>query len=454
MGNPHILVIPYPAQGHVIPLMELSQNLAKHGFKVSFVNTEFNHKRVMDAFAKKVDADELVQLVSIPDGMEDGESRNQLGKLTESICQVMPKELKQLIEKTNRLEDKITCVVADVNVGWALEVAAELGIHGAAFWPGSALLLSLTFSLQKLMDDGVIDANGTPIDKDKVIQLSPTTPGMYPTNFVWACLGDLFTQKIIFDYMRRNNKAAKEADWLICNSTHDLESGAFNLAPEILPIGPVSASSQLGDLAGSLWPEDETCLQWLDRQQPGSVIYVAFGSLTTFDQIQFQELALGLELSNRPFLWVVRPDITVGKHDVYPEGFRNRVAIRGRMVGWAPQRVVLSHPSVACFLSHCGWNSTIEGASNGVPFLCWPYFADQFLNESYICDFWKVGLRFKRGERGIITREEIKTKVEQLLGDEKTKGRALALKETVKRSVNEGGSSNRIFKNFTEWMKS
>ncbi|XVF14383.1 hypothetical protein REPUB_Repub09cG0054200 [Reevesia pubescens] len=456
MRNPHILVIPYPAQGHVIPLMEFSQNLAKHGFKVSFVNTEFNHKRVIDAFAKKVDVDqELVQLVSIPDGMEYGESRNQLGKLTKSILQVMPKELKKLIQKINRLENgEITCVVADVNMGWALEVAAELGIHRAAFWPASALLLALTFSLQKLMDDGVIDENGTPIDKDKLIQLSPTTPSMHPQDFVWACLGDLYTQKVIFDYMRRNNKAAKEADWLICNSTHDLEPGAFTLAPEILPIGPVSASSQLGDLAGSLWPEDATCLQWLDQQPPGSVIYVAFGSLTIFDQIQFQELSLGLELSNRPFLWVVRPDITEGKGDIYPEGFLNRVATRGQMVGWAPQRMVLSHPSVACFLSHCGWNSTIEGASNGVPFLCWPYFADQFLNDTYICDFWKVGLKFKRDERGIITREEIKTKLEQLLGDKKFKEKALELKEMATISVNEGGCSNKIFKIFTEWMKS
>ena len=161
MGNPHILAIPYPAQGHVTPLMELSHNLVKHGFKITFVNTDFNHKRVKDAFGNKVDGEGPIHLVSIPDGMGVGEDRNHLGKLTDGISQVMPGELKELIKRINILEDdKITCVIADVNMGWALEVAAELGIPGAAFWPASAVLFALIFSTEKLLDDQVIDENG------------------------------------------------------------------------------------------------------------------------------------------------------------------------------------------------------------------------------------------------------------------------------------------------------
>ena len=161
MGNPHVLVIPYPAQGHVIPLMELSQNLAKQGFRISFVNTEFNHKRVMDAFGKKVDENGLIHLVSLPDGLEDGEDRNQLGKSIEKLCQVMPRELKEFIEKVNRSEnDKITCVLADLNMGLSLEVAAELGIRRAALWPASVFQLVWCLSIPKLIDDGLIDENG------------------------------------------------------------------------------------------------------------------------------------------------------------------------------------------------------------------------------------------------------------------------------------------------------
>ena len=154
-----------------------------------------------------------------------------------------------------------------------------------------------------------------------------------------------------------------------------------------MPIGPLPASNRPGNSAANFWPEDQTCLEWLNQQPPCSVIYAAFDSHTMYNQTQFQELALGLELSNMPFLWVVRPDSTSdGKNDAYLKGFQDRMGNRGRIVGWAPQRKVLGHPSVACFVSHCGWNSTVDGVTNGVPFLCWPYFADQFLNGTYICD--------------------------------------------------------------------
>ncbi|PRQ53391.1 putative hydroxycinnamate 4-beta-glucosyltransferase [Rosa chinensis] len=124
------------------------------------------------------------------------------------------------------------------------------------------------------------------------------------------------------------------------------------------------------------------------------------------------------------------------------------------MVGWAPHQKVLAHPSIACFLSHCGWNSTLEGLSNRVHFLCWPYFADQFLDKSYICNVWKVGLKFDKNENGIIPTGEINKKVEQLLGDENFRARASKLKEMAMTRVKEGGQSNKIYKNFIEWMKS
>lgn len=144
-----------------------------------------------------------------------------------------------------------------------------------------------------------------------------------------------------------------------------------------------------------------TCLKWFDQQQPNSVIYIAFGSFTVFDRILFQELALGLQLTNRPFLRVVRPDVTDNSNDDgYQKGFQDGVGTRGQMVGCAPQQKVLSHPSIACFLRHCGWNPTTEGVSNGLPFLCWPYFAEQFLNESYICAIRKVGQRFNKTKMG------------------------------------------------------
>lgn len=161
MGNPHILAIPYPAQGHVIPLMELSKCLVNHDFKVTFVNTEYNHKRIMNAMGDTSDIGDQINQVSIPDGMEAWEERNDLGKLCEAILSVMPGKLEELIRKINQVEgDKIVCVIADENCGWALDVAEKMKIRRAAFWPAAVALLAVGFSIPKLIHDGIIQDNG------------------------------------------------------------------------------------------------------------------------------------------------------------------------------------------------------------------------------------------------------------------------------------------------------
>ncbi|WCJ25612.1 UDP-Glycosyltransferase superfamily protein [Euphorbia peplus] len=453
MRRPNILVIAYPAQGHVLPMMELSQCLVKHGFKITFVNTEYNHDRVLNSLLEKDYIGEYINLVSIPDGMECMEERNNLGKLTDSLFNYVPGKLEELIRKINESEDdneKVSCVIADENNGWALEVASKMNIRCAAFWPASAALLAFMFQVPNLIDDGIVDNNGAPLKHQK-IQMAPGMPSINTENLVWRCIGDEITNRIIFDALQKNSETVKLAEWIICNSAYDLEPGAFTLAPKILPVGPLLSNTRQGHSAGCFWKEDTECLKWLDQHPPNSVIYVAFGSFTIFDKAQFQELALGLELTGKPFLWVVRPGITT-EANVYPEGFEDRVANQGIMVEWAPQQKVLSHPSVGCFMSHCGWNSTMEGVANGVPFLCWPYFADQFVDETYICDVWKVGLNFERDEFGIVRREEIKSKVEKVLSDEKMRGRVEELKEIAMISVGEYGHSNKIFSNFIQWL--
>lgn len=278
-------------------------------------------------------------------------------------------------------------------------------------------------------------------------------PSMRSAEFGWTCMGTLDTIKILFKYTVKAVEAAKAAQWELCNSTKELESSTLNMFPNLVPIGPLLASNRLGKQAGHFWQEDSTCLTWLDQQAVGSVIYVAFGSFTIFNQAQFLELALGLELTNRPFLWVVRPGLTKETSDTYPNGYMDRIGTRGRIVSWAPQQEVLAHPSVACFLSHCGWNSTLEGVSNGVPFLSWPYFADQLINKTYICDIWMNGLGFQKDKNGIIGREEIKDKVDQLLNNSDFKTRAINLKEKVMNSINENGCSHKNFKRFIQWIE-
>lgn len=112
----------------------------------------------------------------------------------------------------------------------------------------------------------------------------------------------------------------------------------------------------------------------------------------------------------------------------------------GRRLGG--QQRVLAHPTVACFVTHCGWNSMMEGARHGVPFLCWPRFGDQFCNRSYACDVWRSGAELRADERGVVAKEEVRDKLERLLGNEGIRTRALLLKSAARASVAGGGSSH------------
>ncbi|XP_073274755.1 UDP-glycosyltransferase 83A1-like [Primulina huaijiensis] len=448
MGKPHVLMIPLPAQGHVIPLLELATVLAKHGVQVTFVNLDIIHSRIVDTSSPHI------HLVSISDGLESHE-RLVPGRCIEVWYDSMPQKVEQIIKENSVSEDeKFSCVISDQSLGRIQQVAKKMGIASVAFLPAAAASLVLGFNIPKMIENGIIDGEGTPL-KQEIIQFAPTMPNMVSSDFTWVNTRILSRQKAIFNIMMQNDEAIKSADWTICNSIQDLEPGAFSLAPNVVPIGPLLASIEPGNSAGHFLEHDSTCLDWLDHQPVHSVVYAAFGSTTIFSPSQFRELALGLELTGRPFLWVRRSEnSTTGVgNQAFPEGFLKRISSRGLITNCAPQQKVLSHPSIACFLSHCGWNSTVESVSNGVPMLCLPYFADQFINRSYITDIWKVGLPFEHDDGGIIGKEEIKNRVDQVLGDHVFKQRALQLQKIIQDSASKGGNSYENLTNFVKWIQ-
>ncbi|KAF3789879.1 UDP-glycosyltransferase [Nymphaea thermarum] len=449
--KPHVLVIPFPLQGHVMPLMELSHRLAGRDFPVTFVNTEHIHERLMAAARhRKPSSDDFagkVKMVAIPDGWPSGDDRTKFGTFCHVMLKEMPGHLENLILDINRRDDrKITCVIADAHMPWALEVAEKLSLRRVAFWPASAAAFSVMASIPRLLEERVIDSNGFLIDK-RPVHLSDTMPAIDPALFGWLHIGKE-NEKEMFQYLRICLQSIQD-DLILCNSFPEIEFPAINLMKNPLPIGPLLSHNHLQ--FSMLWTEDSSCLGWLDRQPTRSVIYVSFGSITLLNQHQLHELAHGLELTGRPFLWVSRPDLMDGSAVVYPDGFARIVgAGRGCIVEWAPQKEVLSHPSIDCFLTHCGWNSTMEGLYNGLPLLCWSYFADQHLNEYFIVEVWKVGLRVSKDKDGIVRKEEIKDKLEKLLHDDRIRIRAMELKDMARKNEMDGGDSSKNFSTFAD----
>ncbi|CAM0876313.1 unnamed protein product [Alopecurus aequalis] len=455
MAKGHVLVLPMPCQGHVTPLMELSHRLVDHGFEVTFVNTEVDHALVLTALPEGDAAAEAlrgIHLEYIPDGLADDEDRKDLNKLIDAYSRHMPGHLEALVRKIEAAgRPKVKWIVGDVNMGWSFEVAKRLGIRVASFWPASVACLAIMLKIPKLIEDGVLNETGWP-EREETLQLAPGMPPLHTSLLSWNNAGAPEGQHIIFDLVCRNNKLNDLAEIVVGNSFQEAEAGALKLFPNILPIGPLFADGAFKKPVGGFLREDERCLKWLDARADGSVVYVAFGSMAIFDPRQFQELAEGLELTGRPFLWVVRPDFTAGLSKAWLDDFQQRVAGTGMIVSWCSQQQVLAHRAVACFVSHCGWNSTLEAARNGVPVLCWPYFCDQFLDRSYVTDVWRTGLAVSPGEDGVVAKEEVRSKVEKVIADAGFKERAEWLKDAASRCVSEGGSSHKNFTRFVDLL--
>ncbi|GJX46517.1 linamarin synthase 2-like protein [Tanacetum coccineum] len=236
---------------------------------------------------------------------------------------------------------------------------------------------------------------------------------------------------IMFDFMGEEAQNNLNASAIIFNTFDALEHKVLEAMASkfkysnIYTIGPlpllaskyVPDNSPVQSLNSSLWMPDTTCLQWLDEKEEGSVIYINYGSITTMTEQHLIEFARGLANSMQPFLWVVRPDVTMGDSTMLPQDFLDEIKDRGLLVNWCAQDQVLAHPSVGAFLSHCGWNSTTESILEGVPLICWPFFSDQQTNCRYACVERGIGMEINHD----VKRNEVEVLVKEMLQGEKGK---------------------------------
>eukprot|EP01018_Ginkgo_biloba_P036040 Gb_18329 [translate_table: standard] len=464
---PHAVLVAFPAQGHINPMMQLAKKLASDGFLVTFVNNEYNHSRIIEARKKMkfpVDQD-MIRLTSICDGFPPEDTRTDMPKLLRAMENTMGLSVEKLIQKINDTEEHmVTCLIADMSVCYVLEVAKQFNIPRAVFNPALIGTCAVCYSCLSLVSSGILPSNGI-LKEHKMMKYLPSLPPFYSGYLPWL-FGSEADQEYIFQLMIRTMKITRQTEWVLFNSFYELEAPVikdFSKEVGVCTIGPLipcdildgNSEKEIG-INPSFWADEVECLDWLDKKASQSVIYVSFGSLAVLNERQFEELALGLEATHRPFLWVVRSDLLDGTTAVFPSGFAERIKDRGCLVSWAPQLSVLSHSSIACFLTHCGWNSTLESISMGVPMICWPYFADQFLDRTYIVEVWKIGLALNANKDGIIDRGEIEEAVKSLLVEEEgveMKKRVMKLKESGRDAVKEGGSSSINYNSFLNAMK-
>jgi UDP:flavonoid glycosyltransferase YjiC (YdhE family) len=255
---------------------------------------------------------------------------------------------------------------------------------------------------------------------------------------------------VMIKYMIEIENKCRRGFAIVFNTSNELEGDAMNILDSMFPslytIGPFvsflnqSPHNHLTSLDSSLWKEDTKCLEWLEPKAPGSVVYVNFGSITVMSPEKLLEFAWGLANSKKPFLWIIRPDLVIGGSVVLSSEFVNEISDRGLIASWCPQEKVLNHPSIGGFLTHCGWNSTIESICAGVPMLCWPFYGDQLANCRFICNELEIGIEINSD----VKRKEVKKLVNELMVGEKgkkMKEKAIELKKKVEEDTRPGGCS-------------
>ena len=261
---------------------------------------------------------------------------------------------------------------------------------------------------------------------------------------------------IFFRFVIYGAERAPSASGIIVHTFDELEQEVLHalstMFPHVYAIGPLEqllnhlSNDHLESIGYGLWKEETECLNWLNSKAPNSVIYVSFGSIAVMTSSQLVEIGWGLANSKHPFLWIIRPDLVEGGSTILSPEFQEEIKERGLITSWCPQEEVLNHPSIGGFLTHSGWNSTIESVCAGVPMLCLPFFSDQQTNCKYTCNEWAIGMEIDFD----VKREEVEKMVRELLeGDKgkKMKKKAMEWKKLAEEATCPLGSSSINLKN-------
>ncbi|EYU38581.1 hypothetical protein MIMGU_mgv1a018066mg, partial [Erythranthe guttata] len=451
-NNPlHFVLIPLMAPGHIIPMIDMAKLLARRHVSVSILVTHLDATRFSPVIDRAVESGLSIQLIKIrfpceeaglPRGCESADtlpSYHFIGNFFNAII-MLQKPLEELISKElmNNNPSPVSCIISDKHITWTAATNAlfiskvyERGPPDEPFLvPGLPDEIEFTRNqLPGLFNPGPLDVTGV---REQVRETEKRAYGVVVNTF-------------------------EEVEKRYVDEFKTLKNG------KVWCVGPLSLSSK-GDLdisqrGNQASIDTDQCLKWLDGKNPGSVIYSCLGSLSRLSPAQFVEFALGLEESNHPFIIVVKKSGSKSEEIenwIKEDGIEERTKERGLFIrGWAPQVMILSHASVGGFLTHCGWNSTLEGISAGLPMVTWPMFAEQFLNEKLIVRILNTGVgvgargvvhlggdEVKASSNKLVKRSEIKEAIWRVMEERESgcerRKRAKEFGEMANKSVEEG----------------
>ncbi|GLJ07770.1 hypothetical protein SUGI_0073840 [Cryptomeria japonica] len=474
LQKPHVVLVTFPAMGHSIPSLDLAKLLASHSLTVSYVTTRTIERRLRGLMDESPQAAVLdIQLVGLsPQSAIEAiaEGRESMDLLPNGSSLAVISFIKSLREPFEQWAEeqgsrRPVCIISDMFIDWTVHSAERFGSVRVVFAPFGAFGTSVFHAICNSITTNTLRKEGDSVIIDNILS-SPLkfTKEHMPRRFLESDSADT-RLSILIGMMQSLTKC-----WgMLVNTFDELEPRYLQHLKNLLngkPLWSVGPVVPLGGIANTRGKKsdisEQKLVQWLDSKSPCSVIYVSFGSQAFLSQEQTQALARGLEASHQPFVWSIKisPDTVSAESNraelcasYLPEGFVERD--KGLVIwGWAPQLVILSHPSVGAFMSHCGWNSTLESILMGVPMVTWPMFAEQHFNSKLVTEELGIGIQFCQHREAIPCEDKVEKSVRLVLcSDEGTeiRKRAVAFQRLGKRSVG-GGSSTLNLKDFANEM--
>jgi len=466
MATPTVVLVPVWGAGHLMSLLEAGKRLlARAGGKLSLTvlvmrpPTEQLAAEVEGHFRREEASGLDVRFVHLP-AVDPPTDFAGIEEFVSRFVQMHAPHVRAAISSS---ASPVAAVVLDFFCTTFIDVCRDLAVPAYVYFTSNAAMLALMLRLPALHEEvtvefeemeGAVDVPGLP----------PVPPSSLPKpvldkknpNYTW------------FVY---HGRRFAEADGIIVNTAAELERSALaaiadgrctrgGRVPAVYPIGPVISFEPPPE-------QPHECVRWLDAQPPASVALLCFGSGGFFAAPQAHEIARGLERSGHRFLWVLRgPPAPGARHptdanlaELLPDGFLERTKDRGLVwPTWAPQREILAHAAVGGFVTHCGWNSTVESLWHGVPLAPWPLYAEQHMNAFTLVAAMGVAVAMKvdRKRDNFVEAAELERAVKELLGGgeegRKAREKAMEMKAACRNAVEEGGSSDAALHRLAEQL--
>ncbi|XP_017971939.1 PREDICTED: anthocyanidin 3-O-glucosyltransferase 6 [Theobroma cacao] len=460
MKKAELVFVPMPRMGHLVSTVELAKLLVDLNSNLSItvliIKTPYDPN--LTAYIDSLIADTVtistrIKFINLP--QDEAQKGIPPNKFMTTIIQIQRPHIKEAIAKIVQYSNsvpnspRLVGFVLDMFFTALVDLANEFGVASYIFYTSSAAFLGFQFYMQALRDEQNVDI--TKLKGSDAEFTIPSYVNPIAAKFFPPLMFKPETLIVLLDVARE----LREVKGIMVNSFLELESHAVDSFsngeyPTVFPVGPI-----LNLKSESRVHQNSNIMKWLDEQPLSSVVFICFGSMGSFGGDQVKEIARALEQSGHRFLWSLRQPLVElmmlsstdyeNVEEVLLEGFSERTATIGKIIGWAPQVAILGHPAIGGFVSHCGWNSTLESIWFGVPMATWPLYAEQQLNAFQMVMELGLGVEITWTDATveIVSAENIERGIKCLMEqDSDVRNRAKEMSKQSRKALMEGGSSH------------